>query len=567
MVRLADRYAAWFLPVALVVAGVAWLVSGSAVRAVAVLVVATPCPLLLAAPVAIVSGLSRASRLGVVIRSGGALENLGRARTLVMDKTGTLTVGRPAVVEVATAPGRRRERGAAAGRLDRAALPARPRRGDRRRGPVTPATAAPCPAGASSRQPGRGVTGHGRRATGRRSASATPPTRPPTGSRVVLSRARLDGAAVWRGSRSTASSSVRCCCATRCAATRRAPSGGCAPPACSGWSCSPATGSSRPARSPPCWASTTCYAEQTPADKVAAVRAERRAGGDGHGRRRGQRRSRAGRRRRRGRDGRPWFHGVVGGRRHRAHRRTDSTGSPTRWRSPAAPAGSRCRAPWWGWGCHWPRWWSPRSGGSPPAAGALLQEGIDVAVILNALRALAAAAVAGRSRSPGRPTRWCTASPPNTTNSVTPSPCSAARRHCWPPVPPTRRSTRVRQAHAFLTDRVLPHEHAEDTQLYPALATPLGGQEATAPMSRTHAEIQRLSDRHRHPPGSGRRPATGSTSTRSRTCWRRCMASTRYCACTSRRRRRTTSRSPPIAPVGRAEWRWTRRPGGATLQP
>lgn len=68
IVRLADRYAAWFLPLALLLAGAAWLVSGSAVRAVAVLVVATPCPLLLAAPVAIVSGLSRASRAGVVIR-------------------------------------------------------------------------------------------------------------------------------------------------------------------------------------------------------------------------------------------------------------------------------------------------------------------------------------------------------------------------------------------------------------------------------------------------------------------------------------------------------------------
>ena len=66
IIRLADRYAAWFLPLALVVAGAAWLASGSAVRAVAVLVVATPCPLLLAAPVAIVSGLSRASRRGVV---------------------------------------------------------------------------------------------------------------------------------------------------------------------------------------------------------------------------------------------------------------------------------------------------------------------------------------------------------------------------------------------------------------------------------------------------------------------------------------------------------------------
>jgi P-type E1-E2 ATPase len=105
VVRLADRYAAWFLPLSLVAAGSAWVGSGSAVRAVAVLVVATPCPLLLAAPVAIVSGLSRASRRGVIVRGGGVLENLGNARTMVLDKTGTLTVGRPAVVEVAAAPG------------------------------------------------------------------------------------------------------------------------------------------------------------------------------------------------------------------------------------------------------------------------------------------------------------------------------------------------------------------------------------------------------------------------------------------------------------------------------
>lgn len=105
VVRLADRYAAWFLPLSLVLAGLAWLLSGSAARAVAVLVVATPCPLLLAAPVAIASGLSRSSRLGVIIRGGGALETLGRARTLVMDKTGTLTTGRPAVVEIVAALG------------------------------------------------------------------------------------------------------------------------------------------------------------------------------------------------------------------------------------------------------------------------------------------------------------------------------------------------------------------------------------------------------------------------------------------------------------------------------
>ncbi|MGW3601119.1 HAD-IC family P-type ATPase, partial [Streptomyces sp. NPDC005167] len=105
VIRLADRYAAWFLPLSLAVAGLAWLLSGSAVRAVAVLVVATPCPLLLAAPVAIVSGLSRAARQGVVIRDGAALETLGRARTLILDKTGTLTTGRPRVIDVAAAPG------------------------------------------------------------------------------------------------------------------------------------------------------------------------------------------------------------------------------------------------------------------------------------------------------------------------------------------------------------------------------------------------------------------------------------------------------------------------------
>lgn len=105
IVRLADRYAAWFLPLALLLAGGAWLISGSPVRAVAVLVVATPCPLLLAAPVAIVSGLSRASRAGVIVRSGSALESLGNATTLVMDKTGTLTMGQPRVIDVVAAPG------------------------------------------------------------------------------------------------------------------------------------------------------------------------------------------------------------------------------------------------------------------------------------------------------------------------------------------------------------------------------------------------------------------------------------------------------------------------------
>ena len=96
-VRLADRYALAFLPLTLVVAGFAWAVSGDPVRALAVLVVATPCPLILAAPVAIVAGISRAASRGVIVKGGGALETLARAHTLVFDKTGTLTAGTPTV--------------------------------------------------------------------------------------------------------------------------------------------------------------------------------------------------------------------------------------------------------------------------------------------------------------------------------------------------------------------------------------------------------------------------------------------------------------------------------------
>jgi heavy metal translocating P-type ATPase len=99
-VRLADRYAAIFLPLTLAIAAAAWAAGGDAVRAVAVLVVATPCPLILAAPIAIVSGVSRAARAGVIVKGGTAIERLGEARTVLLDKTGTLTLGEPAVQEV-----------------------------------------------------------------------------------------------------------------------------------------------------------------------------------------------------------------------------------------------------------------------------------------------------------------------------------------------------------------------------------------------------------------------------------------------------------------------------------
>ena len=102
MVRMADRYAGFFLPATLLIAGAAWAISGDAVRGLAVVVVATPCPLILAAPIALVSGVSRAARSGVIVKGTPAIESLGEARTVLFDKTGTLTVGTPEVREIVT---------------------------------------------------------------------------------------------------------------------------------------------------------------------------------------------------------------------------------------------------------------------------------------------------------------------------------------------------------------------------------------------------------------------------------------------------------------------------------
>ncbi len=98
--RTADRWAVWFTPLTLAACLVAWLVSHDWTRVLAVLVVATPCPLILAAPVAIIGGINRAARRAIIIRSGGALEALARVDTAVFDKTGTLTHGRPRVARV-----------------------------------------------------------------------------------------------------------------------------------------------------------------------------------------------------------------------------------------------------------------------------------------------------------------------------------------------------------------------------------------------------------------------------------------------------------------------------------
>ncbi len=191
MVRLADTYATVFLPLALVLALLAWLLAGDPVRAVAVLVVATPCPLLLAVPIAIVSGLSRAARGGVVVRDGGSLEGLARATTLLIDKTGTLTAGRPRVVEVFPAPGIERDEvlrlAAAVEQVSPHVLASAITRAATARG------LACAHAENVAEEPGRGVLGT---VEGRRVAVGRANSQPPAWGKVVADRAELESVTV-----------------------------------------------------------------------------------------------------------------------------------------------------------------------------------------------------------------------------------------------------------------------------------------------------------------------------------------------------------------------------------
>lgn len=105
IVRLADRFAVPFTAVSLVIAGAAWAITGDSARFAEVLVLATPCPLLIAAPVAFLGGLSRAAKQGVIMKGGAVIERLAEVKSAAFDKTGTLTQGRPAVVDVRPATG------------------------------------------------------------------------------------------------------------------------------------------------------------------------------------------------------------------------------------------------------------------------------------------------------------------------------------------------------------------------------------------------------------------------------------------------------------------------------
>lgn len=103
--RLADRYAIWFTPLVIAICVITWLLTRDATRVLAVLVVATPCPLILATPVAIVGGINAAARRQIIVRHGAALEGLAEVRTAIFDKTGTITIGLPVVDRVRAMPG------------------------------------------------------------------------------------------------------------------------------------------------------------------------------------------------------------------------------------------------------------------------------------------------------------------------------------------------------------------------------------------------------------------------------------------------------------------------------
>ncbi|MFJ4753779.1 heavy metal translocating P-type ATPase [Streptomyces sp. NPDC088763] len=489
VVRLADRYAAWFLPLSLAVAGLAWLISGSAVRAVAVLVVATPCPLLLAAPVAIVSGLSRASRLGVVIRDGGALESLGRARTLLLDKTGTLTRGRPRVVDVVAAPGwTPSEALRLAASVDQYSphVLARAITDTARERELEPSVPSDV-----TEEPGRGATGtvDGHRVSvGRTDLGGA---RPPWAG-AVDNRALLDGAAVaWLTVDGKPAGAVllrdplrhdapRTLRHLRSAGIDRVLM---------------LTGDrAEPAREVAAVLGLDdVRAELGPADKVAAVRAERDRAvtvmvGDGV-------------------NDAPALAaadvGVAMGARgstatseaadivlttDRVDRLADAVSIAVRARRLAVQSALG------GMLLSLAAMAAAAAGLLPPAVGALLQEGIDAAVILNALRALRVDRAMRPALTPDTEAlihRF--AAEHDDLQDVLEAVRAAADRLSDAPGPQALAT--VEEVHRLLTERLLPHEEAEEHRLYPALAPALGGPEATATMSRAHTEIERLSRR------------------------------------------------------------------------
>lgn len=493
VVRLADRFAVWFLPLTLTVSGAAWLLNGSAERAVAVLVVATPCPLLLAAPVAIVSGLSRAARLGVIVRSGGALENLGKATTLVLDKTGTITTGRPVGTDIVTAPGWTQTEvlrlAASADRFSPHVLAhAIVDAARERQIAISVPTDAVEVAGI-----GTSATVDGMRV---RVGNHELPSSPPQWAGTALTRATFDGAVIaWVSVDDGLIGAVLLSDPLRVDAPRtlrrlRA----------AGINRMVMLTGDRPAPAEHIAAMLgldQVRADQTPADKVAGVQAEREKAvtamvGDGVN------------------DAPALAAADVGialsGYGSTASSETAdivlATGRIDRLADAMLIARRSRRlavqSATVGMGLSLVAMAFAAVGLLPPTIGALLQELIDLTVILNALRAL---------RTPGVGTPALVAGTEDLLRRFAAEHVrmrgelgafrAAAHQLCDGNV--VTALPLVQRADTFVQHVLLPHEHAEDHNLYPALATPLGSPEATATMSRMHAEIDSLARRlHTH---------------------------------------------------------------------
>ena len=493
VVRLADRVAAWFVPLALAIAGLAWIVSGSATRAVAVLVVATPCPLLLAAPVAIVSGLSKTSRIGVLVRGGGPLETLGRATTLVLDKTGTLTSGRPRGTDIVTAPGWTVDQvlglAASADQLSPHVLASAIVEEARVRGLTLS-----MPSDAQE-EAGTGVSAlvDGRRVhVGNLGLDGEVAD----WTASVLSRAGLDGAVVaWVRVDGDLVGAILLADPLRPDAPRtlrrlRA----------AGITRVVMLTGDRPA---PAQQIGTVLgldevaAQQTPEDKVARVRAERERAvtamvGDGV-------------------NDAPALAaadvGIAMGARgstasseaadivltaDRLDRLADAMLIARRSRRIALQSAGV------GMGLSLVAMGFAAVGWLPPAVGALLQEAIDLAVILNSLRALRTArgATTHLSHHAEELVRRFAGEHDRMRDDLSILRDAAQQISAGDS---DAALVTLRAADGFLQHTLLPHEDAEESALYPELARPLGSAEATATMSRMHAEIHRLSQRlHSH---------------------------------------------------------------------
>lgn len=488
LVRLADRYAFYFLALTLAAAALAWILSGDPRRALAVLVVATPCPLILAAPIAIVSGISRAARRGVVIKGGAALETLARARILFFDKTGTLTMGKPTVWDVETLAGMDTDEvvrvAASLDQMSPHVLASAIVRMARERGLVLS-----LPSGVVE-EPGTGIRGSvdGRLvAVGKRSwvEPGVPESMP---ARRVRRRASLEGSTnvfvsvdgclvgaflIEDPIRADAARTVR--------KLRKAGFAEVIMLTGDRADLAETVGAAIGADA--------VLAERSPIDKAEVVRAARERGatvmvGDGI-------------------NDAPALAaadvGVALGVRgatasseasdvvlivDRLDRLGDAVSIARRSRRIALEsilAGIALSLVAMAFAA---------AGTLAPLAGALVQEAIDVAVILNALRAL------GGARGPALDAR----------GAALGARFRREHRELWPDVDrirrvadgldelsPEARYDALEEVRRFLVERLVPHEREEDARMYPVVAKVLGGEDPTGTMTRAHLEIAHLS--------------------------------------------------------------------------